>query len=220
MKHKKYLSISCSVVLCIILIISLATASAQNSNLSVLRNAGLVARAKLDGAQPSDSNTNVPTSIVADSFCIPEDYYLNTVEELLVTGHSNSEAEELARQILIEKFALYNTAVSVGAIASDDDVSTVIDATKNGIENASNKADFYAYIDGMGLTSDEYWESQFENVKMYESIALYKEDYLEKYLADQQKTDITNAQQFADLDSVWNNHVSDILAAENIVYTK
>ena len=148
---------------------------AEDPRDTVFYQAGIYAGEKLRGSQPGTADSTVAMYATANDFNIPKDYYDATVQELIVSGNDQDTAENLAQQILFYKFSLYSEAEKAGCIVSDDHVEQVIADTRAGIRNAINKSDYYNYLDGMGISEEAYFESQFENIKMYESISAYKE---------------------------------------------
>ncbi len=148
---------------------------------SIFTSAGRLQEKKLQGAQPS-TEQSVAMFAVGEHGNIPQSYYDCTVEELQLSGHSLEDAKELASSILIEKFSLYQAAIEADCVPSDEDVSRIIADTRAGIATAENRSAFYLFLDGTGMTEDEYWDSQFENVKIYEAIANYKAYCHEHYL--------------------------------------
>lgn len=63
----------------------------------------------------------------------------------------------------IRNEVLYCKAVEAGISVSDDEISAAIEQERAGVELADNYSDFKAYLDGLGKTADEYWESCMED---------------------------------------------------------
>lgn len=190
-----------------------ATSGVQN----IFSEAGRIQAEKLQGAQPN-TNETVAMFATADMFHIPYAYYACTVEELQLSGHSLQEAEELATAILVEKFSLYQAAVEAQCIPSDAEVDAIIADTRAGIEVAENRTDFYDYLEGTGLSEEEYWESQFENVKIYAAIALYQEQCYADFLTNNPVVTASESSGVSAWESYWTDTVSDIIESQNIVF--
>lgn len=188
----------------------------------VFVSAGSIYAKKMQ-AEPSVSEENGIMSASANSIQIPRAYYEYTVEELRLSGHSLEQSQELATSILLEKYSLYQAAVDAGCVPADDEVERIILDTRTEIETANNRTDFYEYLEGTGMTVDEYWESQFENIKMYAAIASYQEQYQDRFLKNAALTsngsDKNGESVEALWEAAWNEHVSNIIANRHIVFT-
>ena len=201
------------VLLSAIVCFASVTFSSVAANQNIFKEAGMIEKAKLNQivflseALPENSY-----KILADSFQITDAYFDATVDELMLSGYSKYDAIETAEKILLEKFALYNAAKNAGCIVADKDVLSVIQSTKDGLNQAVNKQDYYDYLEGIGLSEEDYWKSQFENVKIYESIALYRQSILTEYIESRAESDFDEDA----WNSYWNTLVSDAISSEHV----
>ena len=215
----KYRSTKKTTILCFamaVFLVGTCFASASRSNPFV--QAGKLAKDKLEeGAQTASLDQNKAYAIIGDDFAISADYFQLTAAEFVLSGCTEQEAQELARETLLEKYCLYAAAKKENCVASDEQVDQVIQETREGLLRASNKADFYDYLQGMGIEESEYWESQFENVKIYESIGLYKEMCFEKYMSQEDLRDTDRVGEEQDLwEAYWENIVDSAIKAQHI----
>lgn len=215
-QHKKFIPITAVVVCLTIIAFTCVSLASNDPTAELFIRSGQIAKEKLNSnaVQTSISPDDSGTYAVGKDFTISNDYFDLTVEELKLTGLDEDEAQKQAEKTLFEKFSLYSAAEKANCVVSDESVSQTIQNTRDGIEQASNKSDFYNFLYGTGLTEAEYWDSQFENVKMYESIAAYQDLCHQDYVSSQ-----TNAQsdlQANDWNAVWEDIVSSAISEQNI----
>jgi len=196
----------------LVLISAVCFASAMQID-RIFTSAGGLQAKKLQGSQPS-TEPSAAMFAVGEHFKIPQSDYDRTVEELQRSGHSLEDAKELASGILIEKFSLYQAAIEADCVPSDEDVTRMIADTRAGIAAAENRSDFYLFLDGIGMTEDEYWDSQFENVKIYKAIANYKAYCQEHYLMN-----ASDEGSNADWSATWDEIVATAIANEHITFS-
>lgn len=146
--------------------------------------AGVRAGEKLRDGPSGATGPEADIYAAGRDFSIPRTYYDGTVGELMAGGRDRETAEELARQILFYKFSLYSAAEQAGCTVSDSHVEQVIAGTRAGIQQAANKSDFDSYLEGMGMSEEAYWDSQFENIKIYESISAYRDHMFQAFAAE------------------------------------
>ena len=217
MKHTKNFLWPLTILLC--LTITLSVVAHASTQLDIFVRAGQIAKEKLNQNIQQVSLDSQKVYATGNDFTISREYFDLTVEEFLLSGVSPEEAKILAEKTLFEKYSLFFAAQKAHCVVDDSQVYAVIEDTKNGIGQATNKSDFYNYLDGMGLTEDEYWKSQFENIKMYESITAYQETCYQSFVTDQAAT-----LESCDSDSVvvtwenyWANIIEEALKEQNIV---
>jgi hypothetical protein len=69
------------------------------------------------------------------------------------------------RYFLSKQETLYNAAKNTGFLLSDDDVKDETKKLRQETEKAVNYSDFEVYLSGRGITADEYWAGEFDNIK-------------------------------------------------------
>lgn len=217
-QHKKFINIAMVAICIVMIILSVCVSFAfSDSNTELFIHAGQIAREK-SNSNTAQAETVSPitseTYAVGKDFIISNDYFDLTVEEVKLTGLDENEAQKQAEKILFEKFSLYSAAEKAGCVVSDEYVSQVIKNTQDAIDQASNKSDFYNFLYGMELTETEYWESQFENIKMYESIAAYQNLCYQDYVSSQIgiQSDLSSFPS-SDSDVSWNNYWASIVSS-------
>ena len=180
---------------------------------SVFAEAGKLAAEKLNGGTAGigqNGEDGTAWAIEGKDFSISKEYFDLTVREFILTGADEETAKELAEKTLIEKFSLYAMAEKENCVAGEEQVAKVIRDTRDGLEKAGNKSDFYDYLEGMGLDEEAYWESQFENIKIYESIAILKETHRNRFAAENGTAD------GAEWDSYWKAVTDGAIEEQNI----
>lgn len=111
-----------------------------------------------------------------DSISVFEGELQQVAERNKLTGNDN--AEKRAKEYLLHREALYQKALAAGYNVTDDEVYAMIEKQKNDYHTVDlNPEDVNAYFEGMGMTIDEYWDSQFDNLK--------KEMITNKYVSSQ-----------------------------------
>lgn len=76
-----------------------------------------------------------------------------------------SDGEERAYQYLIRREALLQIALKSGAGVSEAEAREYVDRQKTAIENISDDPAYAAYLNGLGMSVSEYWDSQYEILK-------------------------------------------------------
>ena len=117
----------------------------------------------------------------ANDFSISNQQFQQTVDGFVLAGYSQEEAVQRTKTLLSEKYAMYQEALQHGFEGRLDHVLEQMEQTKAGIESASNRGDYEGFLEGIGMTSDEYWESQIDNMMVYDAIHCYQESLKEAY---------------------------------------
>ncbi len=136
--------------------------------------------------QQTEAEDTSETAIQGESFSITTVEYNNLVEDYVFSGNDEATSQKRALEILIEKYTMFNLAKEKGYVVDDAYLDDLIKTQKEDISKADNASDFYDYLDGRGMTEDEYWQSEYENLRMWESIGAYKQALQEQYLKDNQ----------------------------------
>lgn len=135
--------------------------------------------------------------IRARDFSVSQEEWNQVTATFALSGYSEREAEHQARTLLTEKYAMYHQAVEHGFQASREDALAVIAETKKGL--AENAGDFESFLAGIQMTSEEYWDSQVENIMIHETIGLYQNALRQSFLAENGLTDDTES-----TEALWN----------------
>ena len=61
-------------------------------------------------------------------------------------------------------------------------METQINSDRKALLNGESKDSFLAYLDGAGLTEDEYWESMYDTYRRTMTVAKYTEALRKKFL--------------------------------------
>lgn len=156
------------------------------------------------------------------------DYY---VKRAMLLGETDVEkATEYELNYLVKRAVLYNQAVNKGYNASNREVNSYINEQIETFESVDD--DTYSdYLEKMGMTSKQYWNSQFDSLKIDLSIS----DYLaveKERLAKENNLNMENESNvvvvsesnddYEKLDKLWNDYyerlVQSLINKENIVY--
>ena len=123
----------------------------------------------------------------------------------------------MALDQLTVKNTVYNYAVGQGYQVTGEYIDNLIAVQKSDMAKASNSGDFKAFLSGVGMTEDEYWESQRETMKTYETIANFKNAFYEN---ERSKLGVANGagSQDADviIDGKYNDFVAQLIESENV----
>lgn len=125
-----------------------------------------------------------------------------------------------AVEYLVQRETLYYHAQQSGLDASEQEVRDLIDVQKKSSKEAVNYSDFEQYLNGLGMTADEYWDSQFENLKKGLVISKYLDHEYSIFaqsngLGD---IDISSSEGHALRNSFKEDLSKKIIKAENIKY--
>ena len=91
------------------------------------------------------------------------------------------DGRDRAIRSLLRRGVLYSEAISRGFYASYEEVRDYINSNVELARSAENFSDFAAFFDGLGMTVEEYFESQFdlfrEEITIYKFIAAERESF-------------------------------------------
>ena len=128
------------------------------------------------------------------------------------------DGEELAVDFLLRREAIYLSAVSQGFNVSDDEVKKILELEREHYESriSVNPDDFFTYLEGIGITIDQYFEWQFE-IKRQE---LIRAEYINHEQAAFMKTNGFESWT-EDNEESWQNHlqriIDDVLEKDRVV---
>lgn len=165
-----------------------------------------------DGLNTADDSDIV---VEANTFHISNDTIDDLAKEYMITGYDDySKAYDNAIATLVSKYTVSNYAVENGYQVSCEYINGLIDEQRDGFKLASNYSDFEAFLSGLQMTEDEYWDSQRENLTIYETIANFKADYLAQ--ARKKLMDTDSAGGDAAIKS-YNDFVEQLISDENVI---
>lgn len=154
-------------------------------------------------------------------FTIGKKEFERTRDTYILSGNSETRAEEMAEELLLEKHAAYLLAVENGFEKSDEEIQKMVEEQRELYENAdnfSNGESYEEFLKGTGMTNEEYWDSQFETLKVYETIGAWKTTVKDGFRKEH--PDLYGEK----LDAVWEKYYGDLIQAkiaqQNIEYVK
>ena len=168
--------VSCSILLAVALVRSEVRAQRQSS-VDIYRQNGEL----LNPNHPYPNPENIVMR--AKDFTISNRKFQQDVESFMLSGYSREEATQKTKELLAEKYAMYHDALKHGFQGRRDVVLAGMEQTKADIETASNGEDYEAFLEGIGMTSEEYWESQMDSMMMYDAIYCYKESLKAEFVS-------------------------------------
>lgn len=201
-------------VLCGIAVLSLAYGNADKNNpQSVYYQYGEIEKEYgVNKASASDE-----TAVEAKDFTIQKSELDALTKENILAGHDEKEAYSMALDQLTAKYTVYNYAVGQGYQVTDKYIDNLIAVQKSDMAKASNSGDFKAFLSGAGMTEDEYWESQRETMRTYETIANFKNAFYEN---ERSKLAAANGAYSKAADVViegkYNDFVAQLIESENV----
>ena len=68
-----------------------------------------------------------------------------------------------------------------GFKATDQEVKNIIEQEKTNVEKSDNKQQVYDYLQGLNMSIDQYWNSQFEKIRKEIAIDKYFTKEKEKF---------------------------------------
>lgn len=157
------------------------------------------------------------------------DYY---VQRAMLLGETDIEkATEYELNYLVRRAVLYNQAINKGYKVSDSEVDSYINE-QIGTSKLVNDDTYSDYLKKMGMTSERYWNSQFDSLKIDLSIS----DYLaaeKKKIAKENNLQVSDENNvvvisesdadYEKLEKLWNDYyenlVRNLIDEENIVYS-
>ena len=103
------------------------------------------------------------------------------ISEYKMWGYQESEARDLAEQYLKKRESAYYEATRQGFKATDQEVKNIIEQEKTNVEKSDNKQQVYDYLQGLNMSIDQYWNSQFEKIRKEIAIDKYFTKEKEKF---------------------------------------
>ena len=73
------------------------------------------------------------------------------------------DGRECAIMIILRREILYSEALKHGYSASHEEIMDAINSFMESLRSADNfEIDFLPFLDGLGMTYEEYWETQYD----------------------------------------------------------
>lgn len=151
-------------------------ASSSSENLEIFYQWGVLERARETG---ENAYAGSEPAIIAKHFTISAAELELSVETRRLTEEEN--AEQLAADTLIEMHSLYYQAQQADVVVSDEYVDQLAKKQAE-ITAGISQASYDAFLEGLGMTNEEYWERQKESIKVWDSIWNWKELQQEQYM--------------------------------------
>lgn len=105
----------------------------------------------------------------------------------------------MALNQLIVKYSLYYYAINKGFLIDDETIKKSIEENREMIKTADNYSDFTTFLEGLGMSEDEYWDSQFDLYKLNHVVDEFKIAKKEEFAQENaSKSDEQTAENFSD----------------------
>lgn len=124
------------------------------------------------------------TVLSAVSFHITAEQLTEAAREELWAGVDEEEAYAHGEKALVEKYTMYSKATAIGIVPDEAAVRESLELNREISGTASNYDDFQSFLDSIGMSHDEYWDSQYESFLMYDVIGQYKQRLKAEFVAD------------------------------------
>ena len=189
MEMKKYLI---PIAMCILLLGLIAALYAASTGDIALTKAGklIAQQSQLTKEKEENISRHGGRQEVKDWAIKGEDFIFTkaeldnlTAQNMANGASTRAQATQLAMNQLIVKRSIYYYAVSKGYSMTDDEVQRLIDTQKSEMKKASNYSDFETFLKASGFSEDEYWQSQFEIVRLNEVIGKFQKSTKSAFLA-------------------------------------
>ena len=170
-----------------------------------------------------DKNNN-NFKFIKDSSCVYAKgkdivIYKNDINKIVardkVLNIKKNEEEKNAYDYLVKQETVYNEAIKSGFSLSDNKVKQEIKKLRETTEKAVNYSDFTVYLSGRGISNDQYWEQEFNNIKRDCTINQYLDNLREKYAKEK------NIKQWTNIDlNTWDtykiNFINNLIDNQNV----
>lgn len=145
-------------------------------------------------------------AIIGKHFTVSEDELARVKEvQMLIDEES---AAEIAQNILIEKYALYYQAQQAGVVVTDEYLDQLIHEQIQVFESIPDNEEYEAFLDGIGMTNEEYWLSRKDELRITESVAAWKQLRRDEFIEE------NNYQENPpeNLNELWEAHLEELVA--------
>ena len=118
------------------------------------------------------------------SFSVSAGQLWETAQTEIWAGVSEEEAYAHAEKALIEKYAMYHKATANGIVPDEEAMRAEVELNREVSKTASNYEDFQSFLDYLGMTHDEYWDSQYTNFLEYDVIEKFKQKLKSEFISN------------------------------------
>ena len=154
-------------------------------------------------------------AIRAEHFAVPESRVEMITKQLELTG--TPAAREQAIKTITQKYSMYCAALLSGCSVTDAQIKTKIEENKKTFGALESRDEAYAaYLGGLGMTNEAYWDSQYEQIKIQLVMQRFLEGSKEAFLAEKNAAGADPIEALDQWDAYWENRQEQILAGENI----
>ncbi|MCL2019873.1 MAG: hypothetical protein FWG70_08970 [Oscillospiraceae bacterium] len=169
------------------------------------------------GQIESDHNDdlNFDVLIRGNDFVIYESEVNKREEQYRLTGEENGR--ELAISFLLKREALYSEALRQGYNADDKEIRDLINLNIELSASASNYEEhLLPFLKGLGMTNEEYWESQYDVLKKDLVISKYIQPQREAFFELNQNRDSKDI--YDDWTIYMQNLVDELIEGQNLQF--
>jgi hypothetical protein len=185
-------------ILCIVGVLSFSVSAIRNQD-DPFYQWGQIENSRKNSTASEDA------AIVGEHFTVSADELNALIEKQKLVDPDTAESK--AEEMLIEKYSLYYQAVEADVVVSDEYVAELIEENIEIFAETSSE-EYDAFLEGLGMTNEEYWKSCAEELKITESIAAWKSLQYDNFLAENgYDTDPPD-----DLGTLWETYYSDLEA--------
>ena len=193
--------------LCILAAFGFGVAATRNQENPVFRWGQLESKHMEEAAYLQDDTP----AIVAEHFTIYSDEldFLTAKQELI----DPETAKSVATDILVEKYSLYYQAQLAGVVVADEHISSVIEENIRTFSEVHSD-DYDAFLDGIGMTNEEYWHSRADALKITESIEAWQDMQYRAFVEANAET-LSPEELAVEWTEYYSNLKANIIAQEN-----
>jgi len=147
------------IAVCCLVVVGMGTVFAMDNwdTINILFRAGQIEREHLDSREALTARNDI--FLGTNDFSIFESDISRMDEQFRLIGIE--DGRERAIRFLLRREILYSEAGNRGFYASDREVRDLINLNIEAARSAENfESDFVPFLNGLGMTDVEYWESQ------------------------------------------------------------
>ena len=161
--------------------------------------------------------SDMDIAISAKHFAIPEATIEKCTKEIEHNGTTN--AREAIINSLSERYSVYCKALLEGYTVTDEEIKAEIE--KNIMVFAETESDDYAaFLAGIDMTNEQYWNSEYDNLKVWLITDKYYNACKKDFLSLDETDGMVQAYELQSWDSYWEELKAQIVADENIQIIK
>lgn len=168
---------------------------ADKSSISLMQKWGSILK-----NNSSDKNIDTYTANEYE-YCTAQEFE-RAIEYYKLAGKEEKEAEELAKQHLMEAEALYRAAIREGYAVTDEEVWAYLKELKEFVKSADNSKDIQTMIDQFD-SEEDFWNFEFIIYQKQLPIQNYVHDLELQFMQE-------NDGSFEENDKAWREHFEQI----------